>query len=872
MAFDDLLVRNDVQRMGVNASIDWIRQCIAHAQSQGTPDSKLATFILDMYLLADFRTLDPKALLPTATQTPHKQTLFNDDGQKEPLGRQRGGGAILQIVEIQDIGISSLKMLEACDAVGVAGDEPGGLQVGKSLPQGNLTLDLTDGTRLIRAVLLEPIFGIAMEMLLGAKIRIRNAEVRHGMLMISPKNTFLLGGEVASMNQYPRRLVIMNQMKKRLGLPMDAIPGLNQNGANSASAAPSAGRQAVIDIAPIINNNSRSTITINNSSTNNSNANPNIWKNLQPAVSAQDAVPSRTLSTQVAQAPLSSPASNANTNKDKEAPYNPWKSFQRHNTPSPPPPPDHRENEYLQLQREQEPVWNYHEDMEFDNIDLAASDGGWEVMSQLSVNGKGLTKPDVTKSKDGSPPLIATLSPSRRLSSIRKSISLRAPHSQDKDKGREEWEVDRLPKSHASNSNGGSGSNSNIHGKSGSSERVADGPSSPRVSDLLTEYHRTLELQKASLNEQTSRRGELNHGKYDQDVDVLDYNDPFQDHKALNDDELLDRKKRRTLPDSRDSPDQDHYPSRRRSQSFSTSNWNDEETRVDIKLEPGTYDSQSNTDSMPVAIGKDNGNMEKEIETERQEEKDIQPMSLPVKVKVEAAEVSGVSHAVIDLSSDDDGDTDKANGSRTSGSQGVRVKQEPGKGTSSKMDKMRGSTSWIPVKQEETLLEFEMDNEEDFGGLDEVIPIVPFVELTQVEQDVRNGREVKVKARVHKLGKFSLTTMSASIPIILLPVEPIPERDDLPFSDDNAFKLKAVLEQRVLEVLFQFSIQEFRKLVQTSDVEAKRAVENLRATLLEVDLVECMFKGLRIGIPVIREFTVLTKKQKKKVTRRRLVQ
>lgn len=170
MAFDDLLVRNDVQRMGVNASIDWIRQCIAHAQNQGTQDSKLATFILDMYLLADFRTLSSKALLPTATQTPHKQTLFDEIGQKDTLSRERGGGAILQIVEIQDIGVSSLKMLEACDAVGVAGDEPGGLQVGKSLPQGNLSLDLTDGTRLIRAVLLEPIFGIAMEMMLGAKV------------------------------------------------------------------------------------------------------------------------------------------------------------------------------------------------------------------------------------------------------------------------------------------------------------------------------------------------------------------------------------------------------------------------------------------------------------------------------------------------------------------------------------------------------------------------------------------------------------------------------------------------------------------------------------------------------------------------------
>ncbi|KAG0379168.1 hypothetical protein BGX24_001458 [Mortierella sp. AD032] len=876
MTFDDLLVRNDVQRMGVNASIDWIRQCIAHALSQGTPDSKLAFFILDMYLLADFRTLDPKALLPTATQTPHKQALFNEGEQKDPLNREKGGGAILQIIEIQDIGVSSLKMLEACDAVGVAGDEPGGLQVGKSLPQGNLSLNLTDGTRLIRAVLMEPILGVGMEMMLGAKIRVRNAEVRHGMLMLSPKNTFLLGGEVASMNEYPRRLVIMNQMKKRLGLPMDAIPGLNQNGTNSTLATPATGRQAG-NTASISNNNGNSTLTVttttttnndsnNNKNNDNNNTSTNIWKNLQPAVNAQDAVPSRTLSTPVAQPSTSSTTGNT-TNKDKDVPYNPWKSFQRNNSPSPPPAPQTYEDEYLQMQREQEPVWDHYEDMEFDNPEIHVDDGGWEVMSQLSMSGKDSTKSDAIKSKDSSPPLIATLSPSRRSSSTRRSINLRAPHSQDKEKekekGRREWEVDRLPKSGTGT---GSSSNGDNLGRNSSDEYAAIGPASPGTSKFMNEYHRTLEHQKASLEDMTSRRREPDVDDYDQDVGELDYNDPFQDHEALNgdDDGPLDRKKRKASPDSKESPDGSHYPSRRRSQSFSTSHWNEEETKVDIKMEPGTHVCRSGPGNESVAFGKDRSRQGMVEDEERQKVEDARPASPRIRVKVEAAEARGINHAVIDLSSDDDGDNGDTSETRASDSQEAPLKQELGEGTSSGTHRERVSDRWVPVKQEETLLEFEMDDEDDFGGLADVIAIIHVVELTRVEQEVRSGQEVKAKARVHKLGKFSLTTQSASIPITLLPVDPVPttETGDCSSSDVNTFKLEAVLEQRVVEILLQYSIEEFRSLVRINEAEAKRAVTNLRATLFEVELVECQFKGLRVGIPVIRELTILSKKRK----------
>ncbi|KAF9934888.1 hypothetical protein FBU30_010155 [Linnemannia zychae] len=849
MTFDDLLVRNDVQRIGVNASIDWIRQCIAHAQGQGIPDSKLSSFILDMYLLADLRTLGAKALLPAVTQTPHKQILFGENGQKDPLARENGGGAILQILEIQDIGVSSLKMLEACDAIGVAGDEPNGLQVGKSLPQGNLCLDLTDGTRLIRAILLEPIFGIAMEMMLGAKIRVRNTEVRHGMLLLSSKNTFLLGGEVASLNEYPRRLVIMDQMKKRLGLPMDSIPKLNRNGTNTASVTPTTGKQANGTMLAAKNDSSNSNTT---SSTNFG------WKNPQPAVSAMDAVPSRTLAASVTQQ-ISSNITNNNNDKTKDIPFNPWKNFQKiHNSPSPPPPQINYDDGYLRDQRDQELVWDHIDDIEFDRIDMPGDDGGWEVMSQRSVNGEktGNDIPDAAKSRSGSPPLIATLSPSKRTSFGRRNLSLRAPHSQDREKIKDEWEVDRLPKTKTKGSNGSQDilehdddfADTSLH-------------SSPKLTTYAAEYHQVLIKQQTEAEERTMIGRD--YGDHSQGMVDIDEN-PFQDHES-EEIEMSQQKKRKASTDSRSSPNRDHYPSRRRSQSFSISNWHEEETKVEIKLEPGTANMLDKPSNGLLNFNKNSERLNSNENMSIHRDSESRRSSPPIKIKVETVEANTISHhTVIDLSSDED---DTNNEARSTDSQGIQTSQVSKESISQKEDQKKALESWVPVKKEETVLEFEIDDEHDFGGLAEVIPIIPLVELTSVKDEVYRGLEVKARGRIYRLGKFSLTTMSVSIPIVLVPVEYIPgtppRKGARPILDPDAFTLECILEQRVVEKLFQYSITEFRSLVRYNEAEARRAVANLRAILLEVEQVECCFKGLRGGHPVARELTILTKKPSK---------
>lgn len=406
------------------------------------------------------------------------------------------------------------------------------------------------------------------------------------------------------------------------------------------------------------------------------------------------------------------------------------------------------EDEYLRIQREQEPAWDYHQDLEFDNMDMPVDDAGWEVMSQLSMNGEGSSMSHTAaKSKDSSPPLIATLSPSRRTSFGRRNLSLRAPHSQDRDKARGEWEIDRLPKSKINN-----GTRGNSRGNDGLDKRAGARPSSPGTNEYMTEYRQKSEEQRASLEERTNRTP-------DYDVFDQDYQNLFQDQdQEPSDEEPMERKKRRTSPDSKSSPDRDHYPSRRRSQSFSTSPWN-EETKVDIKVEPNMFEVLNTPgDDRLLSADKDDNRVESAEDKGRQETGAVRSLSPAIKIKLEAAE-TGANHAVIDLLSDgDDGNDIGVTPRYASSSQRVQVKQEPGEGSS--LQRKRALEQWAPVKQEETLLEFEMDDEDDFGGLSEVIPITTLVEITRVEHNVRSGREVRAKVQ----GTIGFTPIRKCIP------------------------------------------------------------------------------------------------------------
>ncbi|KAG0259995.1 hypothetical protein BG011_002215 [Mortierella polycephala] len=896
MTNDDLLVRNAIQRMGVNASIEWTRQCIAFKQKQDATngisamaafDKDMAQFVFEMYLLADLRTLDPKPTFPSSISTPHMQRLFTD---MEDLGgflSKDSGGAILQILEIQDIGISSLKMLEACETIGVAGEQPGGFQVGKALPRGMIALDLTDGLRKMRAIVMEPITGIAMEMKLGAKIRIKDVDVRHGVLQLLQGNTLLLGGEIASMNQHPRRLVIMNQMKKRLGLPLDPLPISNGSevavvtaAAVSQTIAPTSSTTALTTM----HNGGNTSNVFNNRNDSSHSNNTNLfgglsngWKNPQSAVREQDAVPSAALS-------FKQNSESNHTSASTGGAYNPWKSFKAIRdslSPPPSPPPlalERKQQEeldsYRQMQRDQEPQWNnLDHDMELDGFALPGDDRDWEVMSQLSVDDKHLDSSGQNRTTArNSPPLIATTSPAKRGLTPRRSLSLRAPHSQKSQqqhmKPEDPWEIGDNPfliRQPQSDRNSEESENNKDQDPEKDAFYLNRKSFSP-ISNANSRKGATKEGSPPLHDLHNFDFPQDNYDTYGQEADVKDdFEQPVPQDTLpppLNYDMLLKRgyegngsemvfpnpakgdqgsreggKKRKISPEQAQSDNKDIFPDWRRSRSFSASPWIEEDVKVKVEVDKASdtlvrVKTEAHGDE-GMRISDINRAIKKEPGTN--DSRAASPSLSVVKVKIEAAEVAeakiaqGASyHAAIDLSSDDDNETIHS----------LKVKPE------------------VHIKREETLLEFDMDDEDDFGGLNDVVHVVPEVNLDQVENAVREQQEAKAKARVHKLGKFSLTTLAVSIPITLLPVH-------MPL-DTEASKvmLEAVLDQGVVERLLEHTLAQFRDLVLVNESRAREAVKTLRNKLSEVETVECYFRGLRTDIPVIRELKILSRKRK----------
>ncbi|KAI1318396.1 hypothetical protein EDD11_006734 [Mortierella claussenii] len=916
MAYDDLLVRNAIQRMGVNASVEWTRQCIAykhkvHGSSSAAAAAVTATtaaagslqdlaqFIFEMYLLADFRTLEPKPILPSSIAIPHEQQLFTDlDSHSGGRLQRTSGGVILQIIEIQDIGISSLKMLEACETIGTAGEAPGGFQVGRTLPRGGMiALGVTDGLRKMKAVLMEPIAGIAMEMKLGAKIRLKDVEVRHGVLQLHPGTVFLLGGEVASMNQYPRRLVIMNQMKKRLGLPLDPMPAVKDVPSTSPNSPVSVAASAAVSNSQIP-----------------SNATVNMWRNPQASVDVQDVVASRQLPSQTTYRPLGGAIDGTS---------NPWASFNSSRVSSPPAPPpktlynrDTKEDSSQFKGRVFSQEWDT--DMGLDDMAMALQDADWEVMSQSSVNERHqLQNENGAESRGGSPPLMATQSPVKRGLLGRRSLTLRSPHSshqqQEERKGRDSWEVEKSPfndrktkRIRTTDESDGSATEKDSKGLDGDSFNT-------RREALAVSNGADVEGGKATDRRarRMSRDGSRSTSPFivDAEAAISKCNQtlspsvppPYSfrdDSMAVEETESLWHKseqqgKKRGASMEEESSDHDYTTSRRRSRSFLPSprieddilgkvklEKDDDGLLRNVKLERALFNSITSTSRFAV---------EKTVEDGGSGFQDDLPMPRIIsslenadetvsKIKVERQEVSKRTSdpphtTVIDLSSDDD-EAERGCNSSTSAMPTQsdadhdvpdldfqkRIKLEPRDHRDFQSIKM--DHPMAPVKQEETLLEFDMDDDEDFGGLSELTHVVPEVELDQVEAKVRSGQEVRAKARVHKLGKFSLTTLAVSIPITLLPVKTMDESMYGTQADIADRKLEGILDQPVVELMLEYSIAEFRNLVRINEPEAKNAVSKLRMGLSEVESVECLFKGVRGNIPVIRELKVLSKKRR----------
>ncbi|KAF9929530.1 hypothetical protein BGZ65_005766, partial [Modicella reniformis] len=700
-----------------------------------------------MYLLADFRILGSKPLLPSSITTYHKQRLFidvsatksnsNSTGHDDRLGQTSGGGVILQILEVQDIGVSLLKMVEACEALGVKGDEPGGFQVEKTLPKSMITLDVTDGVRKIKAMVTEPIPEVAIEMKLGAKIRVKDVEVRHGMLQLSPSNTLLLGGEVASMNRHPRRLAIMNQMKKRLGLPLDILP--------TTSASP-----AELHITERGITSTTATTSNNNNLGINFITSTNIWGNPQQVVNIQDSPPFATASNQ--SSCVSSVA------RGIPAPLSPLPSERQRF--------EREDDVYFRLQREQEPQWDFQCDMEMDDIMLPEDDVGWEDMSELSSDQGKEPKRNPTNSDQhissrtsNSPPVVAVAKDVPGCSLIHRKISLKSSHSQQRQKKQQDNQGEEEHRT-----NNSLAEKQQVSHRKPKRERSFDDGDTSRDNNNTTSSHKSSALDFFNLGNRSSPRhdgvglnGPLHKsvhsaslsrmnsgGSGDLDLPTNDsgYNDYVESTIDVNRSEApwsgrgVERSKRRVSPEH-ESVDQDFSTSRRRSRSFPTAPLL-KETSIKIKVE-------KDRESM-IKVEKDSESMIK-VKLEKPEDTDAAaravggsgipqakyttPDRLPWKFKTDNMEAKKAwipCSTVIDLLSDDDDGDEHCTTSVPDQIKSIPIPQEIAptwtkstalRGQGASHDHGHNTEVLTQIKQEETLLELDMDDENDFEDLSE---------------------------------------------------------------------------------------------------------------------------------------------------------
>lgn len=151
--------------------------------------------------------------LPSDIQTMHNVPL--------------SGSYVFQIDEIIDVGISAQAMYDALtmrmEGVSRRGrimsDEPDT----NALPRGMLRLALTDGTTTVLGMEYKPL-SISIDMQLGTKVKIKDAIIKRGVLMLTPGCFTLLGGEVASYNQGRIWYGLVKQHAKILKIPDDQVP------------------------------------------------------------------------------------------------------------------------------------------------------------------------------------------------------------------------------------------------------------------------------------------------------------------------------------------------------------------------------------------------------------------------------------------------------------------------------------------------------------------------------------------------------------------------------------------------------------------------------------------------------------------------
>ncbi|KAG0240470.1 hypothetical protein BGW41_006991 [Actinomortierella wolfii] len=938
---DELLVRNELQKRGVNASNEWIRQAIQHVCSTTAPDpfsssgptttttlhQQVADKVFSLYLLADFRTLAQKPLLPATKDTPHNEWLFGDKPTSRSVGGQdpsslSNGGAILQLLHIQDISMSSLKILELCEALGVAGDQPGGFQVGKALPRGMCLLELTDGFRKISAMEMEPIHGIGIEMKLGVK---KNLGIPEDPLPLMPSTPPAVDGL-----QQPESTTRV-------------ISTTNNTSGYSSVMATNGGSS-------VVGNSNASGISTFNTFPRTTGASSG-WSTTTTAVRASDSIPaSSTRSATLSFKPGSVGSTRQNTTVFSRSPKDSsTHDLQRQQTEWPSntrkrPADDvvdevdgdiagELDSRAFQWDAddgwdgfEQESDWQqFNNDIDFDAFE---NDGAVEKMSGKdsarsspppSKSYVGVAQKSTTPTSDKKamaidqhgkkldPSFMSTIpSTQRQRLSLKRPNRItresspvikvgdtvliqpvkvekngdKSPFSSDGDVANEferRLSVTReLHENHDMSMDEAEDPDTsmktlklNVQSADifSPSNRRASSPPRKATTTTITDWMKSSNV-KSERNRQASVVDLLSDNEAEHIIGTE--NNLTEDGLTPREREELERATRESLRLHQEYMAANAAETAAIVASTQATNIQHEALdggttlnqghieEFDIRgLDPNAFagfydhhDDQALHEAPTQVIPQSQG---------KQDRKHSSPTATPqLEQPVYRPHAEHHNHLNSDFGNQTASPSGSSNSRRTSD------KEQDG---------------LVKVKQEKTL--FEMDDTEDEDDLvlldsagvnikKEVIPLVP---LSDVSTSVQRGLEVRAKGRPVKMGKFSLTTLGASLMIFLIPPNNsddsngIASRSGGKLENDNednsnqSFRLEAQLESGVVERLLGMSSAEFALLVESNQHDIARGnVNALKQSLMDVDLVECRFQGMRKNLPVIREFTILARR------------
>lgn len=401
-----------------------------------------------------------------------------------------------------------------------------------------------------------------------------------------------------------------------------------------------------------------------------------------------------------------------------------------------------------------------------DDFDIPEDVPDWEVLSQLSVDDSVPPPPkpapitddahrpqnqdsNRSKIKEDSPPLIATLSPAKR-GLTKRLPNLKAPRAGESS----HLEISEWSVSKSSSQAEGALDSTSLSKRGRLDLKNGDEYTSKKEKksneSLSSAKRRSVSPERVVIKQESNEAGRYKK----QQEEVMDSDDDFTTSHVAPLFVLSDSNKKYTFGSQRDE-----HARRERSRSGSVSHWAEEDSRPK-KDQPSGMAKVKDEPGLGI-LDHDTGLRKVKQEPTDEGLRSISTTTTSTSMKTtvitsrtgnERATGSSV-YAAIDLLSDDDDDDNDDNvlsdptygfstGHRSLHSPMKKIKTEPGSAIAAVT-----TVDLVAVKNEEVMLEFDMDDDDDFGCLNDLTKETPLVPLEEVQSNIDNGREVRTKVQ-----------------------------------------------------------------------------------------------------------------------------